>query len=170
MIAAGIGVPDHSAIRVDQGSRLACVDTTGDPWDGRTLEWITTSPPPSLQLRGALPNVQDEEAYWSIKTEARDRRSELSKRPDYDHFEMPHNSPTGVVTAFFCTVMGFALIWHIWWLVALGFLGAWATFVIFSWRDEPEYEVSAAEAKRRDDERRRGKAPIVGVGEDEALA
>ena len=118
-----------------------------------------------------LPNVEGEEAYWSIKSSAREKR-ELSKRPDYDHFEMPHNSPTGVITAFFSTVMGFALIWHIWWLVALGFLGAWATFVVFSWRDEPEYEVSADEARRLDDERRRAKAAIVGVGvdEDEALA
>ncbi len=74
---------------------------------------------------------------------------------------MPRNSPTGVVTAFFATAMGFALVWHIWWLVVLGFLGAWATFVIFAWRDKTEFEVSADEARRLDEDRRRGKAAML---------
>ncbi len=51
---------------------------------------------------------------------------------------MPRNSPTGFVCAFFATVMGFALIWHIWWMVAAGALGAFATFVVFAWRDHDE--------------------------------
>ena len=144
-------------------NRRALRDETGDPWDGRTLEWITTSPPPAFNF-AVLPNVEGEEAYWGIKSTARENRR-LSERPDYDHFEMPHNSPTGFVTAFFATAMGFALIWHIWWLVILGFFGAWATFVVFAWRDEPEYEVSAADAKAIDDDRRRAKARLLGLGE-----
>ena len=87
----------------------------------------------------------------------------MSELPDYEPFEMPRNSPTGFVTAFFTTLMGFALVWHIWWLVIAGILGAWATFVVFAWRDETETEVSAAEAKRLDDERRRGKAQLLGI-------
>ena len=63
---------------------------------------------------------------------------------------MPRNSPTGFVCAFFATVMGFALIWHIWWLVAAGFVGAYATFVVFAWRDEDEYVISAEDAARID--------------------
>jgi cytochrome o ubiquinol oxidase subunit 1 len=51
---------------------------------------------------------------------------------------MPRNSPTGFVCAFFATFMGFALIWHIWWMVALAALGAYATFVVFAWRDRHE--------------------------------
>ena len=144
--------------------RKALVDETGDPWDGRTLEWITTSPPPAFNF-AVLPNVEGEEAYWGIKARARENK-QLSDRPDYDHFEMPHNSPTGVVTAFFATAMGFALIWHIWWLVVLGFFGAWATFVVFAWRDEPEYEVSAEQAEAIDDDRRRAKARLLGLPED----
>jgi cytochrome o ubiquinol oxidase subunit 1 len=54
------------------------------------------------------------------------------------------------VSAFFATVMGFALIWHIWWMVALGALGAFATFVAFAWRDHDEYVVPAAEVARID--------------------
>ena len=162
MIAGGIGcqiVQLYVSIR----DRRRLVDTTGDPWDGRTLEWITTSPPPSFNF-AVLPNVEDEEAYWAIKSRARERQ-QLSDRPDYEHFEMPHNSPTGFTVAFFSSVLGFALIWHIWWLVVLGILGAWATFVVFAWRDEPEYDVSAEEAKRIDDERRRAKAQMLGLDE-----
>jgi cytochrome o ubiquinol oxidase subunit 1 len=63
---------------------------------------------------------------------------------------MPRNSPTGFVCAFFATLMGFALIWHIWWMVIAGFIGAFATFVVFAWRDHDEYEIPAEEVARID--------------------
>ena len=138
-------------------------DASGDPWDGRTLEWITTSPPPTFNF-AVLPNVEDEEAYWGLKERAREKKR-LSERPDYEAIEMPRNSPTGIVVAFFASLMGFALIWHIWWLVIAGFLGAWATFVGFAWRDEHEYEISAEEAERLDEARRRGKARLLELPE-----
>ena len=141
--------------------RASLRDETGDPWDGRSLEWITTSPPPAFNF-AVLPNVEGEEAYWTLKARAR-HEQELSQRPDYEAFHMPRNSPTGFITAFFTTAMGFALVWHIWWLVIAGILGAWATFVVFAWRDETETQVSAEEAKRLDDERRRGKAQLLGI-------
>ena len=58
---------------------------------------------------------------------------------------MPRNSPTGFISAFFATITGFALIWHIWWMVALGVVGAFAGFVVFAWRDVTEYVVPADE-------------------------
>ena len=63
---------------------------------------------------------------------------------------MPRNSPTGFVCAFFATFVGFALIWHIWWLAVLAGLGAYATFVVFAWRDHDEYVIPAAEVARID--------------------
>ena len=57
---------------------------------------------------------------------------------------MPRNSPVGFICAFFATIMGFSLIWHIWWLVVVGFVSAYATFVVFAWRDEHEEPISAA--------------------------
>ncbi|WP_267397489.1 cytochrome o ubiquinol oxidase subunit I [Sphingomonas sp. GC_Shp_1] len=162
MIAGGMFC-QAMQLYVSVRQRDALADTTGDPWDGRSLEWITTSPPPPFNF-AVLPNVEGEEAYWGVKSQARDKQ-ELSERPDYESFEMPRNSPTGVVTAFFTTAMGFALVWHIWWLVILGFIGAWATFVVFAWRDENEIEISADEARRLDDERRQGKAQMLGLTE-----
>jgi cytochrome o ubiquinol oxidase subunit 1 len=137
-------------------NREALRDATGDPWDGRSLEWITTSPPPFFNF-AVYPDVHGEEAYWSIKQGAL-RNQSLADEPDYQPIHMPRNSPTGFICAFFTTAIGFALIWHIWWLAILGFVGAYATFVVFAWRDEAEYEVSADEIARIDRQRRRIRA------------
>jgi cytochrome o ubiquinol oxidase subunit 1 len=122
-------------------------DLTGDPWDGRSLEWATASPPPVFNF-AVLPNITGEDAYWAMKAKARGQAE--PKEPDYEPIELPRNSPTGFVCAFFATVMGFALIWHIWWMVIAGFIGAFATFVAFAWRDHDEYEIPADEVARID--------------------
>jgi cytochrome o ubiquinol oxidase subunit 1 len=121
-------------------------DRTGDPWDGRSLEWATASPPPVFNF-AVLPDVTGEDAYWSQKIAA---KQGAAAEPEYRPIEMPRNSPTGFVCAFFATVMGFALIWHIWWMVIAGFIGAFATFVVFAWRDHDEYEIPAEEVARID--------------------
>jgi len=134
-------------------SRESLRDVTGDPWDGRTLEWATPSPPPVFNF-AVMPNVSGEEAYWGVKQRAI-REQRLADEPQYVPIEMPLNSPTGFVTAFFTTVTGFALIWHIWWQVAFGLVGAFATFVVFAWRDRVEHEIGVDEVARIDRERRR---------------
>ncbi len=121
-------------------------DVTGDPWNGRSLEWSTASPPPPFNF-AVLPHVTGEEAYWGIKQRAREQ-FRLGEEPEYHEIEMPRNSPTGFVCAFFATVMGFALIWHIWWMVGAGALGAFATFVVFAWRNRTEDVIPAEEVAR----------------------
>ncbi len=121
-------------------------DETGDPWNGRSLEWATASPPPAFNF-AVLPEVSGEDAYWGIKERAR-RDAVLGKEPEYVDIEVPRNSATGVTCAFFATILGFALIWHIWWMAAFGLVCAFATFVVFAWRDRTEYVVTAAEAGR----------------------
>ena len=123
-------------------------DETGDPWNGRSLEWSTASPPPAFNF-AVLPQVEGEDAYWGIKERAI-RRAELSEEPEYVDIEVPRNTPTGVICAFFATVTGFAMIWHICWMAAAGLACAFATFVVFAWRDVAEEVVTAAEAGRID--------------------
>ena len=123
-------------------------DRTGDPWDGRSLEWATASPPPAFNF-AIMPDVSGGDAYWAMKQRARQQGLPYNE-PTYRDVEMPRNSPTGFMSAFFATVMGFALIWHIWWMVAAGFVGAFATFVAFAWRDHDEYIIPAAEVARID--------------------
>ena len=121
-------------------------DLTGDPWNGRSLEWSTASPPPAFNF-AVLPEVEGEEAYWGMK---RRQHETLDEEPHYDEIEMPRNSPTGFVCAFFATIMGFALIWHIWWLAIAAAVGAFATFVAFAWRDRAEDAIDAGEVARID--------------------
>ena len=129
-------------------ARASLRDVTGDPWDGRSLEWATSSPPPVFNF-AVPPDVNGEDAYWAIKQQAREQETAKGERR-YEDVEMPRNSPTGFICAFFATLMGFALIWHIWWMVGAGALGAFATFVVFAWRDHDEYVIPAAEVERID--------------------
>ncbi len=132
-------------------------EPTGDPWDGRSLEWSTSSPPPVFNF-AVLPTVTDDEPYWSVKQQAREQKRLITPEPRYEPIEMPRNSPVGFVTAFFATFTGFALIWHIWWLVVLGLLCAYATFVAFAWRDVAEFEIPAEEVARIDRANRQARA------------
>jgi cytochrome o ubiquinol oxidase subunit 1 len=114
-------------------------DLTGDPWDGRTLEWSTTSPPPAYNF-AVLPTVESIDAFWQMK-----RAGRTPAASAYEAIEMPRNSPAGFITAFFATIMGFSLIWHIWWLAILGFIAAVIVVLIAAWSIDREDEIPAAE-------------------------
>ncbi|RJF70256.1 cytochrome o ubiquinol oxidase subunit I [Rhodopseudomonas palustris] len=160
MIAAGIGTAIIAigvmlqlvqfVVSIRRREQLR--DHTGDPWDGRSLEWATASPPPVFNF-AVYPDVTGEDAYWTAKATAREHGEEQPKQA-YRDIEMPRNSPTGFVCAFFATLTGFALIWHIWWMVGLGLVGAFATFVAFAWRDREDYVIAADEVARIDAQNR----------------
>jgi cytochrome o ubiquinol oxidase subunit I len=147
IILVGIGLQIAQLV-VSIRRRDQLRDETGDPWNGRSLEWATPSPPPAFNF-AVLPNIQGEEAYWGMKQRAL-QQARLSEEPAYANIELPRNSPTGFICAFFATIMGFALIWHIWWMVGLAALGAYATFVVFAWRDKDEYIIPAETVARID--------------------
>jgi cytochrome o ubiquinol oxidase subunit I len=161
VLAAGVGVVILFFGAVAQTIQLVVSirrrhelrDETGDPWNGRSLEWATASPPPAFNF-AVLPNVRGAEPYWRIKQRAIETQ-QLAAEPDYQPIEMPRNSPTGFISAFFATITGFALIWHIWWMVGLGLAAAYAVFVWFAWRDVEEYVIPAEEVARADRQRRR---------------
>jgi cytochrome o ubiquinol oxidase subunit 1 len=76
------------------------------------------------------------------------RTGQTRVEPAYEPIEMPRNSPTGFITAFFAVITGFSLIWHIWWLAILGLLAAAVTVLVAGWSDEREHEIPAAEIAR----------------------
>ena len=134
-------------------------DVTGDLWDGRSLEWATASPPPAFNF-AVLPVVEGEEPYWGLKERAK-AQLHLSAEPKYEEIEIPRNSPTGFLCAFFSFFVGFALIWHIWWMAIAGVVGAFAVFVVFAWRDRTEEIIPASEVARIDRENRRTRAEAL---------
>ena len=159
VILAGI-ILQIAQLAVSIRRREELRDETGDPWNGRSLEWATSSPPPTFNF-AVLPHIEGRDAYWAVKQRAR-QQDRISEEPGYTDIEMPRNSATGFTCAFFATFMGFALIWHIWWMVALAAVGAYATFVVFAWRDRVEYIIPAEEVARIDraNRRARGEAPL----------
>jgi cytochrome o ubiquinol oxidase subunit I len=114
-------------------------DLTGDPWNARNLEWSTSSPPPAYNF-AVLPKVETIDAFWHMKQAGRP-----TTEPTYEAIEVPRNSPAGFITAFFAVILGFSLIWHIWWLAILGFLAAVAVVLTAAWSTEREDEIPAAE-------------------------
>ncbi len=114
-------------------------DLTGDPWNGRTLEWSTPSPPPAYNF-AVLPEVESLDAFWAMK-----QRGPATPEQQYQSIGMPSNSPNGIVTAFFAVVTGFAMIWHIWWMAILGAACALLTLLTFGWMERGEVEISGAQ-------------------------
>ena len=110
-------------------------DETGDPWDGRTLEWSTSSPPPFYNF-AVLPQVRERDAFWDMK-----QRGEVGKPAEYRPIHMPRNTGAGVIISAFSLVMGFALIWHIWWLALVGFVGMVVTYIAHTFNDNVDYHV-----------------------------
>jgi cytochrome o ubiquinol oxidase subunit I len=90
--------------------------------------------------------VESLDAFWAMK-----QRGPIVPAEHYESIEVPRNSPNGFVTAFFAVIMGFALIWHIWWMAILGLACAALTLIAFGWMERGEDEVSGeqlAEAER----------------------
>ena len=117
------------------------LDITGDPWNGRTLEWSTTSPPPFYNY-AVIPEVNDRDAFWEAKQAAAQNGAVGS--PAYKAIHMPKNSAAGIVIAAFAFIGGFGAIWHIWWLCIIGFIGIVVTAITRTMNEDSERTVSAA--------------------------
>jgi len=123
-------------------------DRTGDPFDGRTLEWSTSSPPPPYNF-AVIPTVADREPFLQMKENGTAWRRPAS----YEPIRLPSNTPIGVILGGFAFVLGFAIIWQIWWLVIVSALVMFAAVIVRSSDDDAEFTLSAAEVKRIEDER-----------------
>jgi cytochrome o ubiquinol oxidase subunit 1 len=146
LIACGI-VAFIVQIVVSILNRDALRDVDGDPWHGRTLEWSTSSPPPAYNF-ALTPIVHDHDAYWDMKQNGYVRPTE-----GYRPIHMPKNTPAGVVLAGLAVVCGVALVWYVWWLAALSFVGllGYAIFHTFNYNREfyiPVQEVTKTEQAR----------------------
>lgn len=121
-------------------------DTTGDPWDGRTLEWSTASPPPFYNF-AFIPEVHERDAFWEMKKQG----LKPETRP-YEDIHMPRNTGAGFIIALCGGVFCFGMIWHIYWMIAVGLFGIFATAIARTFDQNIDYYVPAAEVERIENE------------------
>jgi cytochrome o ubiquinol oxidase subunit 1 len=115
-------------------------DTTGDPWNGHTLEWASASPPQYYNF-AKIPHVDDIDAWTDMKEKGLAYKQEAS----YSPIHMPKNTSAGVLMSAALTTFCFAMIWHIWWLAAFGLLGAIVVFIKRCYTSDVDYYVQPDE-------------------------
>jgi cytochrome o ubiquinol oxidase subunit 1 len=142
IIFAGIGSTIIQLI-VSIRNREAYRDLTGDPWDGRSLEWSTASPAPFYNF-AHIPHITSLEQH----TDNKDSGRAYVKAAHYEDIHMPRNTPAGVIISVFGFLLCFALIWHMWLIAGVSLAGAIGTFIVRSYNRNVDYYVPAAEVER----------------------
>ncbi|MDR0213724.1 MAG: cytochrome o ubiquinol oxidase subunit I [Comamonas sp.] len=146
LIAAGIGC-FFIQLAVSIWKRNELRDETGDPWEGRTLEWATSSPPPQYNF-AFTPVVHDIDAWTDMKKHGYQR-----KLSGFEPIHMPANTGAGVVIAGLSTVLGFALIWHMWPLAIASFAATILASIIHTFNYKRDYYIPAAEVATTEEAR-----------------
>ena len=117
-------------------------DLTGDPWNGRTLEWSLPSPAPAYNF-ARIPVVRDRDAFWDMKQRGVDLKSST-----FVPIHMPRNKAAGFIIGGCAFVLAFAMIWHIWWLAIAALAGVIVTLIRHAFDDDRDYHLGAEEVRR----------------------
>ena len=148
LIACGIGAM-LVQFYVSYRRRAALADVTGDPWDGRTLEWSTSSPPPDYNF-AFTPRVYDNDTWTDMK-----RRNYARPLQGFIAIHMPKNTAAGFVIAALSAVTGFALVWQMWLIAGLAFAATVAAAIIHTFNYQRDYYIPAEDVVRTEAERTR---------------
>jgi cytochrome o ubiquinol oxidase subunit 1 len=146
LIAIGIGA-FLVQIVVSIWNRKKLRDTTGDPWNGRTLEWATSSPPPDYNF-AFTPVIHDNDSWWDMK-----RRGYTRPLEGFRPIHMPKNTGTGVILSILATAMGFALIWYMWWLATLSFVAIVGVAIFHTFNYNRDFHIPLEDVIRTEGER-----------------
>ncbi len=165
VIAAGV-VLQIVQIIASVIQRKQLMDTTGDPWDGRSLEWSVASRPPSYNFT-VIPQVTSRDAYWDVKQLG-------TLKTAYEDILVPKNTASGIYISAFAFLVGFGFVWHIVWLVVVGMIGIIACVIARTFDEHTEYTLSAAEVKKAEEAREKKTAVArvhksLAIGEEMGL-
>jgi len=132
-------------------------DDSGDPWNGRTLEWATSSPPPAYNF-AFTPVVHDLDAWAEMKRTGAPRPAD-----GFRAIHMPRNTGAGIILAGISTVCGFALIWHIWWLAIASFAALLITAIAHTFNYARDFHIPADVVAETEARRARQLAALEGA-------
>ena len=124
-------------------------DVTGDPWNARTLEWSTSSPPPDYNF-AFTPLVHDHDAWWDMKS-----RGYVRPLTGFKPIHMPKNTGAGFILAAIAVAFAFGMVWHIWWLAALTFVAMLVVAIGHTFNYKRDYHIPAEVVTKVEDERSR---------------
>jgi cytochrome o ubiquinol oxidase subunit 1 len=139
LIQIGVSIRDRERLR----------DLTGDPWDARTLEWSTASPPPAYNF-AFTPVIHDHDAWSDMK-----KRGYVRPLKGYAPIHMPKNTGAGVILAGLSLVCAVALIWYVWWLAAISFVAILTVAIGHSFDRHRDYHIPAQTVVETEAERTR---------------
>ncbi|MBM7044129.1 MULTISPECIES: cytochrome o ubiquinol oxidase subunit I [Rhizobium] len=122
-------------------------DVTGDPWNGRTLEWSTSSPPPEYNF-ALTPIVHDNDAWWDMKSRGYVRPTE-----GFIPIHMPKSTGTGIILGVLSIAFAFGMIWYIWWLAAITFAAMIITTIGHTFNYKRDFHIPAEEVVKTENER-----------------
>lgn len=141
LIAIGMGL-QMLQLYVSIRERNKNRDVTGDPWNGRTLEWSTSSPPPFYNF-AFEPEVETQDAFWEMK------KNHLPKRKGpYEKIHMPKNTGVGVIIGALSFLFGFAMVWYMFWLAIITGIGMIVCLIVRLAQKETDYYVTPEEVAK----------------------
>jgi cytochrome o ubiquinol oxidase subunit 1 len=148
LIAVGIGAMLMQFF-VSVLNRKKLRDVTGDPWDGRTLEWSTSSPPPEYNF-AFTPIIYDGDTWTDMK-----RRGHSRPLSGFKAIHMPRSTGAGVILAGLATAIGFAMIWYIWWLAIVSFIALLVVAIGHTFNYHRDYHIPVEEVVATEEARTR---------------
>lgn len=123
--------------------RKRLVDTTGDPWDARTLEWSVASPAPAYNF-AVIPEANQRDAFWGMKQQG-------IPKPHYQDIHMPKNTASGIYISIFAFLIGFGFVWEIVWLPVVAIIAIIVCLITRTFNDESEYTIPAEMVKKTEE-------------------
>ncbi len=146
LVAAGIAAMLlQFAVSIRDREKLR--DTTGDPWNGRTLEWATSSPPPDYNF-AFTPVIHQGDAWADMKARGYERPT-----TGYKDIHMPSNTGSGVILAGLCVAFGVGMIWYVWWLAAVSFVAILAVAIGHTFIYKRDFYIPAATVTAKEEAR-----------------
>lgn len=112
-----------------------------DPWNARTLEWSTPTPVPEYNY-AVLDDVNNRDEWWERK------RNGYKSTHDYEAINIPKHRTEGPLIGLGAFIVGFAIIWHMWWLMLVGLLGTIVIIIISGLREHTEEHITKADVAK----------------------